>query len=134
MDSEITVNNIILLFVDAEVEFKCRVFLIYKNQNNVVNCDFAILLYQIVGKLTLILLSPDPFFSFWLYKYLYFLFFYWSIHLISCNSIGFYSLHLDPLIYYAQGLNSLFLIALRTVCLMLLKLEYAVFLTRFGAL
>ena len=59
----------------------------------------ASLLYQI-GKLTLILISPDPSFSFWFYKCHTLLLSYWSISFISGNSIVSYSLRLDPLIYY----------------------------------
>ena len=61
------------------------------------------LLYQIVGKFTLNLISPDSFLSFRLYKYLFIQFSNWSTPLISCNSIGSYSLHLDPLINYIKA-------------------------------
>ena len=42
------------------------------------------LLYQIFGKLTLVLISLDSFFSFSFYKYLSLLFSYWTFPLISC--------------------------------------------------
>ena len=58
------------------------------------------LFYQIVGKLTLNLISRDSFSSFRFCKYISFLLFYWSIPFIFFNPIGPYSLHLDPLINY----------------------------------
>ena len=92
------------------------------------------LFYQNVGKLTLILISPDPSFSFWFYKHLSLLFSYWSIASISYSSNGSFCSHLDPLIYSIFRLNSPFLFALKTVCLMLPKLESAIFLFPIGIL
>ena len=50
------------------------------------------------------------------------------------QSLGSSSLLLDPLISYIQGLNLPFLFAMRTICLMLPKLQYAISLTFIGAL
>ena len=63
-------------------------------------------------KFKLIQISPDPSFSFWLYKYLSLLFSYWSIPLIPCNPFGSYSLLFNLLINFTYGLNSTFPVAL----------------------
>ena len=50
------------------------------------------------------------------------------------NSALIYTLLLNPLTHYLSGFNSPILFALRTVCLMLWKLQYALYLVSIGAL
>ena len=74
------------------------------------------LLYQIVGKLALNLISPNFFFfSFMFYKYLSFLFSHWSISLMQSYWLSLFTLEsADKLFIRAEFSISLFLVLLRS--------------------
>ena len=111
-------GNIVYIIHSAKIFANPTLYLNLTSSKHSISTKIVIMLFTfilssllnpIVEKISSNLPSPDSSFSFRFYKNHSLLFFYWSIAFMYCNSIDFYSSHLDALMNCILRTNSPFL-------------------------